>query len=78
MDWGFGYGEPDYEVSFGLALRNGDLHPSGPETPEHRFELPANIGVGRSKLWVPGHMYSEIKTEWRSLCFFDLSVVLDD
>ena len=30
----FGYGESEYEVSFGLAPRNGELSPSNPETPE--------------------------------------------
>ena len=24
-EWGFGYGESEYEVSFGLPPRNGDL-----------------------------------------------------
>ena len=31
VEWGFGYGKSDYEVSFRLAPRNGDL--TG--TPEH-------------------------------------------
>ena len=31
---GFGYGESEYEVSFGLAPRNGELSPSVPETQE--------------------------------------------
>ena len=33
VEWGFGYGESEYEVSFGLAPRNGELSPSVPETP---------------------------------------------
>ena len=35
MEWGFGYGKSEYEVSFGLAPRNGELSPSVPETPKH-------------------------------------------
>ena len=31
MEWVFGYGESEYEVSFGLAPRNGELSPSVPE-----------------------------------------------
>ena len=31
---GFGHGESEYEVSFGLAPRNGELSPSVPKTPE--------------------------------------------
>ena len=31
---GFGYGESEYEVSFGIAPRNGELSPSVPKTPE--------------------------------------------
>ena len=72
---GFGYGESEYEVSFGLATRNGELSPSNPKTPEHfnssfraesevRFELTAKFGVGRSKLGVPEHIYPEIKGRW--------------
>ena len=34
VEWGFGYGESEYEVSFGLAPRNIELSPSDPETPE--------------------------------------------
>ena len=34
VEWGFGYGESEYEVSFGLAPRNGELLPSDPQTPE--------------------------------------------
>ena len=34
VEWVFGYGESEYEVSFGLAPRNGELSPSDPETPE--------------------------------------------
>ena len=39
MKWGFGYGESECEVSFGLAPRNGELSHSVPETPEP-FNLP--------------------------------------
>ena len=34
VEWGFGYRESEYEVSFGLASRNGELTPSEPKTPE--------------------------------------------
>ena len=34
VEWGFGYGESEYEVSFGLAPRNGELSLSVSETPE--------------------------------------------
>ena len=34
VGWGFGYGESEYEVSFGLAPRSGELSPSDPKTPE--------------------------------------------
>ena len=63
----------NYEVSFGLAPRNGELSPSdpktqeflnlrsGPRTRDSRFELPAKFVVGRSKLGVPTHIYPEIK-----------------
>ena len=34
VEEGFGYGESEYEVSFGLAPRNGELSPSVPKTPE--------------------------------------------
>ena len=33
-DQGFGYAESEYEVSLGLAPRNGELSPSEPKTPE--------------------------------------------
>ena len=71
MEWGFGNGESEYEVSFGLAPQKGELSLSVPETPElftsplqarnpepgteFRFELPAKFGVGTSKLGGPGH-----------------------
>ena len=68
VEWGFGYGECEYEVSFGLAPRNAELSPSDPQTPEpgtdFRFELPVKFGVCRSKLGVPGHVYPEIKGQW--------------
>ena len=34
VEGAFGYGESEYEVSFGIAPRNGELSPSVPETPE--------------------------------------------
>ena len=34
VEWGFGFGESEYEVSFGLAPRNLELSHSAPETPE--------------------------------------------
>ena len=34
MEWGFGYGETEYEVSFGRAPQNGELSPSDSKTPE--------------------------------------------
>ena len=34
VEGGFGYGKSEYEVSFGLAPRNGELYPSDPETPD--------------------------------------------
>ena len=33
-EWGLGYGESEYEVSFGLAHWDGELSPSEPKTPE--------------------------------------------
>ena len=35
VEGGFGYGESEYEDSFGIAHRNGELSPSVPETQEH-------------------------------------------
>ena len=94
-EWGFrhGVGESEYEVSFGLAPRNGELSPSIPETrepfnspfrdrnpeQEFRFELPAKYGFGKSKLRVPGDIYPEIKGRWLNYdLFFDLSNKLLD
>ena len=34
VEWGFRYGESEYEISFGLAPRNEELSPQDPETPE--------------------------------------------
>ena len=34
VKWGFVFRESEYEVSFGIAPRNGELSPSVPETPE--------------------------------------------
>ena len=34
LEWGFGCGESEYEVSFGLAPRNGEFSPSDSETPD--------------------------------------------
>ena len=58
VEGGFGYGESEYEVSFGLAPRNGELSLSDPETPEP-FNL-AHIIV-----------HPEIKGQWLSLIFLD-------
>ena len=41
--------------------------------PRSRFELPAKIGFGRSKLGVPGHIYPEIKGQWLNWNFFFLT-----
>ena len=61
MEWGSG--ESEYEVSFGLAPRNGAVSPSDSQIPDpglFRFELPAKFGVGWSKLGVLEHIYPEI------------------
>ena len=74
MEWGFGYGESEYEVSFGLAPRNGAVSPSDSQIPDpglFRFELPAKFGVGWSKLGVSGHMYPEIKSQWLNYYYFN-------
>ena len=70
VEWGFGYGESEYEASFGLAPRNVELSPSDPET-SGRFNSPFRLGtrnpefgVGRSKLGVRGHIYPETKGQW--------------
>ena len=34
MEGGFGYGESEYEVGFGLGPQSGELSPSDLETPE--------------------------------------------
>ena len=34
VEWGFGYGESEYEVSFGLAPQNEELSPPDPQTQE--------------------------------------------
>ena len=49
VEWGFGYGESEYEVSSGTELR---------------FDLPAKFGVGKSKLEAPEYIYPEIKGRW--------------
>ena len=36
VEWGFGYGESEYKVSFGLAPRNGELSPSEPKNNPER------------------------------------------
>ena len=65
-----GYGDSEYEVSFGLAPRNGELSPSDPETPEpfnspFRFELPQNLGswvkTWDSGAYIPGDKRSTVK-----------------
>ena len=86
VKWGFGYGKFEYQVSFGLAPRNGKLSPSDPERSEplkfvpgpepgtdFRFELPAKFGVGRSKLGVRGHIYPEIKGRWLFFLTFEVA-----
>ena len=71
VERGFGYGESKHEVSFSLAPGNVDLEPSNYEVPEpfifpfqggkeHKFELPAKFGVGKSKLGVAELIYPEI------------------
>ena len=42
VEWGFGYGEPEYEFGFGLAPQHGDLSPSVRETHEP-FNSPSRI-----------------------------------
>ena len=77
VEWGFVYGEPEYEVSFGLALRDGDYrlpflkHRSlltlrnGPGTRNGvQIRAPRKIGIGVSKLGVPRHVFTEIKGQW--------------
>ena len=78
--------ESEYEVSFGLAPRNGELSPSDPKTPEpfnspfrsgpgtgtdFRFDLPAKFGVGWSKLGSRGINLFDFQG---GEDFFDLSV----
>ena len=59
----FGYGESEYDVSFGIAPRNGELSSSEPETPDIltlrpgtgtrngvQIRTPRKIWVGRAKL----------------------------
>ena len=36
-----------------------------------QFRTPAELGFGRSKLGVPGHIHPEIKGQWLNLIFFD-------
>ena len=85
VKWGFGYGESEYEVSFGLAPRNGELSPSEPKTPEP-FNFPFRAGTrngvqirtprkiwGRYfKTWGPGAYIPRDKRSMVKLkCFFD-------
>ena len=81
VEGGFGYGESEYEISFDLAPRSGELWPSGPETPEP-FNFPSRARNGvhiraprkiwnlRVKAWGPGHINPEIKGRWLNLHFF--------
>ena len=88
VEWGFGYGESEYEVSFGLAPRNGELSPSDPETQEPfnssfrarngvQIRFPRKIGFVKSKLRVPGHIYTEIKGRWLVFLTFEMAIFFD-
>ena len=46
MEWGFGYGKSEYEVSFGLGPRNGELSPYG--FPDVRISRGADSDVRSS------------------------------
>ena len=68
---GFGYGGSKYEVSFGLAHRNGQLSPFDPENPD---TLTLRSGPGTrnrvhirspAKFRVPVHIYPEMR--WQRL-----------
>ena len=70
VEFGFGYGESEYEVSFGLAPRNGELPPSVPKTPEpFNSPFPArdperSADSNSLQIWGPGHIYPEIESQW--------------
>ena len=71
----FGYGESEYEVSFGLAPRNGDLSPPVPETPEP-FNSPFRArNPERGSDSNSPHIYPEIKGRWVIQFCFSLSCV---
>ena len=88
VEGGFGHGESEYEVSFGLAPRNGELSYSKPKTlepfnspfrarnPERSSDSnsPQNLGSVSQKLGVPGHIYPEIKGQWLNWIFFFLKM----
>ena len=61
MEWGFGYGESEYEVRVDLAPRNGELPPSEPKTPE-------------LFTWCLWHIHPEIKGQWLNWNFFFLKM----
>ena len=86
VEWGFGYGESEYEISFGLARRNGELSPSDPKTPEpfnspfrsrnpertSDSNSPQNVGSVGQNLGSRGiyTRYPEIKGQWLNRSFF--------
>ena len=70
VEWGFEYGESEYEVSFGIAPRNGDLSPSDPETPE-LFSSPFRArNPKRSSYWSSPHNLGSVSQNLgsRSIC----------
>ena len=78
----FGYGESEYEVSFGPAFRNAELSPSNPETPEPFNSLfraqnperssdsnsPQKLGLVGQNLGSRGNIYPAIKGQWLHDC----------
>ena len=68
VEWGFGYGESEYAVSFAQAPGNAELLPSYPDTTEP-FMSPFRAGTLNGAqirtpetFVVPGHLEPEIKT----------------
>ena len=57
VEWGFGYGESEYEVRFGQAPSNGELSRSDIKTTK-----PFNSSIRTRN---PGHIYPEIKGRWK-------------
>ena len=80
---GFGYGESEYEVSFGIAPQNGELSPSNPQTSEpfnSPFQVqnpkrtsdsnfPSNLGSVCQNLWSRGNVYPKVKGRWLNYNF---------